>query len=258
MPSQTPVSIVIIAKNEEVHLEESLKSVYGWADEIVVVDDESTDKTRDIARKYTNNVFSRKMDVEGRHRNWAYSQAKNLWVLSLDADEKVTEELKAEISQAIKSNECAAYDIPLRNYIGNYWVKYGGWYPASKVRLFRKDKFKYEEVEVHPRVFIDGECGHLKSDIIHKGYPDLEHFLSSVNRQTTLEALKWINTNRKMTFGLMIWRAVDRFFRRYFGKKSRKDGLYGFVIAYFDSLYQLLSYLKYREMINNRNNKEKI
>ncbi|MDD5669815.1 MAG: glycosyltransferase family 2 protein [Candidatus Omnitrophica bacterium] len=254
MPSQMPVSIVIIAKNEEVHLEESLKSVYGWADEIVVVDDESTDKTRDIARKYTDKVFSRRMDVEGRHRNWAYSQAKNLWVLSLDADEKVTEELKTEISQAIKSNEYAAYDIPLRNYIGNYWVKYGGWYPASKVRLFRKDKFKYEEVEVHPRVFIDGACGHLKSDIIHKGYPDLEHFLSSVNRQTTLEALKWINTNRKMTLGLMIWRAVDRFFRRYFGKKSRKDGLYGFVIAYFDSLYQLLSYLKYREMINSRNN----
>ena len=193
-------------------------------------------------------IRDRKMDVEGRHRNWAYAKASNLWVLSLDADEKVTPELKLEIEEAVKSEEFVAYDIPLRNYIGNYWVKYGGWYPASKVRLFRKDKFKYEEAEVHPRVFIDGQCGHLKSDIIHKGYPDLGHFLNSINRQSTLEAEKWINTGRKMTLIWITWRAVDRFFRRYLRKKAYKDGLYGFVIAYFDSLYQILSYLKYKEM----------
>jgi len=143
------------------------------------------------------------------------------------------------------------FDIPLRNFISNYWVRYGGWYPASKVRLFRKDKFKYEESEVHPRVFIDGKCGHLKSDIIHKGYPDLEHFLNSVNRQSTLEAKKWINSGRKMTLGHAIWRAVDRFFRRYLRKKAYKDGLYGFIIAFFDTLYQILSYAKYIEMKNN-------
>jgi len=222
-----------------------------------VTDDESKDKTVEIVKKYTDRVFFKRMNVEGRHRNWAYSNARNIWVLSLDADEIATAELKLEIEQAIKSSEFAAYDIPLRNYIGNYWVKYGGWYPAAKVRLFQKERFKFEEAEVHPRVFIDGKCGHLKSDIIHKGYPDLEHFLNSVNRQSTLEAKKWINTGRKFTFGLALWRAVDRFFRRYIRKKAYKDGMYGFIVAFFDTLYQILSYAKYREMQGRFSNQSK-
>ena len=241
------LSVVILTKNEEACIAECLESV-KWANEIIVVDDESADKTVEIAKKYTNRILHRKMDIEGKHRNWGYAQAANLWVLSLDADELVTPELKIEIEEAIKSEEFAAYDVPLRNFIGNYWVKYGGWYPASKLRLFRKDKFKYEEAEVHPRGILDGKCGHLKSDIIHKGYPDLEHFLNSVNRQSTLEAKKWINTERPMTIVWATWRAVDRFFRRYLRKKAYKDGMYGFVIAYFDSLYQILSYLKFLEM----------
>jgi len=242
------LSVVVLTKNEEACIADCLKSV-SWADEIIVVDDESRDNTLEIVKKFNAKVFSRKMDVEGKHRNWAYAQARNKWVLSLDADEMVTPELKIEIEEAIKSEEFVAFDIPLRNFISNYWVKYGGWYPASKVRLFRKDKFKYEESEVHPRVFIEGSCRHLKSDIIHKGYPDIEHFLNSVNRQSTLEAVKWINTKRKMSLGHIIWRAVDRFFRRYLRKKAYKDGMYGFVIAFFDTLYQILSYVKYKEML---------
>lgn len=242
------LSVVVLTKNEEACIAECLESV-KWADEIIVVDDESTDKTLEIVKKFNTKVFVRKMNVEGKHRNWAYAQARNLWVLSLDADEQVTPELKSELERAIKSEEFAAFDIPLRNYISNYWVRYGGWYPASKLRLFRKDKFKYEEVEVHPRVFLDGACGHLKADIIHKGYPDLEHFLNSVNRQSTLEARKWINTGRKMTLGHMVWRAVDRFFRRYLRKKAYKDGMYGFIVAFFDTFYQIISYAKYREML---------
>jgi len=241
------LSVVVLTKNEEACIADCLESV-KWADEIIVVDDQSTDKTVEIAKRYTHKIFFRKMDVEGRHRNWAYAQARNAWVLSLDADETVSLELKIEIEQAIQLSDFVAYDIPLRNFIGNYWVKYGGWYPAAKVRLFQKDKFKYEEAEVHPRAFIDGACGHLKSDIIHRGYPDLEHFLNSVNRQSTLEAVKWIKTGRKMTLVWATWRAVDRFFRRYIRKKAYKDGIYGFIIAFFDTLYQILSYAKYKEM----------
>jgi glycosyltransferase involved in cell wall biosynthesis len=249
MPATIPLSVVIIAKNEEANIQESLKSVFGWADEIIVVDDYSTDKTSEIARGF-GRVLVRKMENEGIHRNWAYAQAKNSWVLSLDADEKVSPELREEISGVINTTSHVCFDMPLRNYIGNYWVRHGGWYPASKVRLFRKEKFKYEEVQVHPRIFVDGTSGHLTKDIIHKGYPDLEHFLNSVNRQTTLEAQKWLDTGRKFTWGHMLWRAIDRFFRRYIRKQAFRDGMYGFLIAYFDSLYQFLSYVKYREIVN--------
>ncbi len=246
--AKIPLSVVVITKNEEVNVDMCLGSVYNWADEIIVVDDESRDKTVELAKKYTDRIFHRRMDNEGTHRNWAYAQAKNEWVLSLDADEYVSEELKKEITEAIKDPNFHAYSIPLRNFIGDYQVRYSGWYPAGKLRMFMKSRFKYEEVGVHPRVFLTGETGHLTKDIVHKGYPDFEHFLGSLNRQTTLEAKKWIETNRHMSLGKAIWRTVDRFPRSFIGKKGYKDGFIGFMIAFFASLYQIMSYAKYWEM----------
>ncbi len=246
--SKIPLSLVVITKNEEENIEKCLDSAYGWADEILVVDDDSDDQTVTLAEKYADKILHRRMDNEGRHRNWAYAQAKNEWVLSLDADEYVTEELKEEIGQAIASTEFHAYSIPLRNFIGSYWVQYSGWYPAGKLRLFMKSRFKYEEVEVHPRVFLEGETGHLTKDIVHKGYPDFEHFLGSLNRQTTLEARKWIQTERHMSLGRAIWRTMDRFPRSYIRKRGYKDGFIGFMIAFFASLYQIISYANYWQM----------
>jgi len=230
-------------------MHDCLKSVVDWADEIVVVDDESTDRTAAIAGQYGAKIYHRKMDNEGIHRNWAYARAKNEWVLSLDADEMVSPELRDELTATLPSTKFHAFDMPLRNYIGKYWVKHSGWYPAGKLRLFMKSRFKYEEVGVHPRVFLQGDTGHLTKDIIHKGYPDFEHFLASLNRQTTLEAEKWIETGRKMTLGVAVWRAVDRFFRSFIGKKGYKDGFVGFMIAFFAMLYQVMSYAKYYERI---------
>ncbi|MFA5059096.1 MAG: glycosyltransferase family 2 protein [Candidatus Omnitrophota bacterium] len=246
--SKLALSVVVITKNEENNIKDCLGSVYGWADEIIVVDDESKDRTVELAKSYAGKIFHRKMDNEGSHRNWAYLQAKNEWVLSLDADEIASSELKSEISAILPATTFHAFSIPLRNYIGNYWVKHGGWYPAGKLRLFMKSRFKYEEVGVHPKVFLDGQTGHLTKDIIHKGYPDFEHFLASLNRQTTLEAKKWIETGREMSLGKAVWRTIDRFPRSFFGKKGYKDGFIGFMIAFFASLYQIMSYAKYWEI----------
>ncbi len=104
---------------------------------------------------------------------------------------------------------------------------------------------------MHPRAFLDGTCGHLKSDIIHYSYRSFEDFLAKLNRQTTWEAQKWYNANKPMTLGRFLWRTYDRFMRSYFGKKGYKMGFMGFVIAYFAALYQFVSYLKYREIILN-------
>ena len=248
-----PVSVVIITKNEEERIEACLKSVAGWADEIVVVDDESTDRTREIVQKYTDRILTRRMDIEGRHRNWAYAQAKNAWVLSLDADERLLDELKEEIDRVLPSAEYPAYTIPRRNYIGDYWVKWGGQYPSAQVRLFQKSKFRYEEEEVHPRVRIEGNtCGHLTKDMLHYSYKDFGHFLSKLNGQTTLEAKKMLRAKKPMTFGRAFWRTGDRFWRTYFRKKGHKDGFIGFMVAYFASLYQIISYAKFWEMKRNQ------
>ena len=247
-PAKAPVSVVVIAKNEEKNIGDCLESA-GWADEIILVDGFSSDKTVEIARRYTDAIFQRAMDIEGVHRNWAYRKARNEWVLSLDADEMVTPELAKEITRTVTSGtEYSGFAIPLRNYIGDYWVRHGGWYPAGKLRLFRRDAFKYEEVGVHPRAILDGRWGRLTSDIIHKGYPDFGHFLDSLNRQTSEEAKKWVDDKRQMSFGLALWKAFDRFSRAFIMKKGYKDGFIGFMVAFFAALYQMLSFAKYWEL----------
>lgn len=250
------LSVVVLTKNEEKNIGPCLESVRGFAREILVVDDESTDKTVDIARQYTDKIIIRKMDIEGKQRNFAYAQAKNLWVLSLDADERVTEGLKKEIEDTLsQSTRYNGFTIPRRNFIGDYWVKYGGWYPSPQLKLFRKDKFRYEEVGVHPRAFMDEPCGHLKQDLIHYSYKNLEDFLHKLNNQTTREAQKWFKQNKPMRLGRFLWRTIDRFIRTYIGRKGYRDGFVGFMVAFFAGFYQFLSYLKYRELILERRDK---
>ena len=249
--TKVPISVVVITKNEEDNIADCLKSV-SWADELIVLDDNSTDNTVNIAKQYTNKVSSRKMDIEGRHRNYAYSLAKNNWVLSLDADERVSAELETELRELFKTEmKDKAYSMPIKNFIGKRWIRYGGWYPAPKVRLFDKNHFKYEEAEVHPRVFIDGSCGRLTKDIIHYSYRDYHEFFQSLNNQTTLEAKKWFKEKRKINFIKMYRKAISRFLKAYIQKAGYKDGLLGFVVSYNGGLYQFLSYIKYREMLEN-------
>jgi glycosyltransferase involved in cell wall biosynthesis len=244
---KVPLSVVIITKNEEKRLVPCLESV-AWADEIIVLDDESADRTAQIADDFGAKVIKRKMDVEGTHRNFGYAQAKNDWVLSLDADERVTPELRDEIIELFKKGfSTTGYNIPRRNYIGDYWVRYGGWYPSSQMKLFRKDKFKWEEVEVHPRAFLQGVAGFLKNDIIHYSYRDFSDFLNKVNKQTTWEAKKWVDDKRPMGLFKAGWRAIDRFYRTYYSKQAKKDGFMGFMVAFFAAFYQIASYAKYWE-----------
>jgi len=245
------LSVVVITKNEEDNIADCLKSV-SWADEIVVLDDYSSDNTVNIARQFTDKVFSRKTDIEGRHRNYAYSLAKNIWVLSLDADERVSPELAEEIKALLRGPmPHKAYSIPIKTYIGARWIKYSGWYPAGKVRLFDKRTFKYEEADVHPRAFFEGTCGHLTKDIVHYSYRDYHDFFTSLNNQTTLEAKKWFSEKRKINFSKMSRKFLSRFLKAYVQKQGYKDGLLGFVVSYNGALYQYLSYIKYREMMDN-------
>lgn len=249
MPEKIALSVVVLTKNEEKRIRACLDSV-TWADEIILVDDESTDKTVEIASKFTNRILTWRMDIEGRHRNWAYAQARNLWVLSLDADEIVTPELKEEITRVLSTKPIEnGFTIPRRNFIGDYWVKYGGWYPSPQLKLFRKDKFRYEEEDVHPRAFMDKPCGHLKGDLIHYSYRNFYDFLLKLNNQTTREANKWKAQGKPMRFYIFLWRTIDRFMRTYVGRKGYKDGYFGFIIAFNAGFYQILSYLKYKELM---------
>lgn len=248
---KVPVSVAIIAKNEEGRIEECLRSV-AWAGEIVVLDDMSTDKTVDVARQFTDKIFQRPMDIEGRQRNFAYEKATCEWILSLDADERVSPELAEEIAQVVQQDngKYTCYAIPIKTFIGREWVQGAGYYPAAKARLFRKGKFRYEEAKVHPRVIYEGTCGQLKGDILHYSCQNLEQWIVKFNRETTLEADKWITDGRKVTLFSSLRKTVDRFLKNYFLKKGWRYGFMGFLMSVFHGLYQLFSYAKYREMKN--------
>ena len=247
MERKVPLSVVVLTKNEAGRIRDCLDSV-RWADELLVVDDESQDDTAPLAELLGARVLHRKMDVEGRHRNWAHDQARHEWVLSLDADERVTPELAQEIQTLLSGTpEHQTYAIPRRNYIGSRWIQHGGWYPSAQVKLFKRSVFRWEETTVHPRAFANCSCGTLKGDLLHYSYRNLTDFVEKMNRQTTLEAEKWVQDGRSMPFGTALWRAVDRFFRAYVGKRGYRDGFWGFVVAIMGGMYQLLAWAKYTE-----------
>ena len=244
---KTPVSVVILAKNEASRIRECLESV-DWADERLVIDDGSTDSTPQTASGMGARVLARKMDLEGRHRNWAHAQAKHEWILSVDADERVTPELAQEIQRLLSNSpDCDIYAIPRRNYIGSRWVRHGGWYPAPQVKLFKKSRFEWEETTVHPRAISksDKPWGELRKDLIHYSYRDISDFIGKLNRQTTLEAEKWVRDGRKMGLGKALFRSIDRFSKALWLKKGHRDGFIGYFAAVCAGMYQFLSYAKY-------------
>lgn len=243
-----PLSVVILTKNEAAHIRDCIQSV-AWAEEILVVDDDSTDDTVRIAEASRATVLHRTMDNEGRHRNWAYAQAKHLWVLSLDADERVTPELAEEIRGHLRSDPpWNGAEIPIRNYLGQHWLRHGGWYPAEKLRLFRKDRFRYEEALVHPRAFMPWPEGRLHGDILHYGYRDFEECFAKLNRHTTFEARKWFEEGRRLSLFEALRKTIDRFLRAWVRKQGWREGFIGFVMAFYQGWYQWLSFLKHWEL----------
>ena len=250
---KAPVSIAIIAKNEEKRLPECLKSA-SFAREIIVLDDMSTDRTVEIAKQAGAVVHQRAMDIEGRHRNYAYSLATQPWVMSLDADERITPELAAEIIEVANRAEDphTCYCMPVKTFIGTDWIKGGGYYPAPKTRFFKKGKFKYEEARVHPKMFYEGTCGELKGDLLHYSSPSWETWLAKFNRETGLEADKWLKDGRKVGPWRVFRKACSRFLKYYFQKDGILTGYTGFLMSFLHSAYQIITYAKYRELKANQ------
>lgn len=257
MGEKTPLSVVVITKNESERIADCLQSV-EWAKEVILVDDFSTDDTVAIAKKFTDKVYQRHMDIEGKHRNYAYGLATCDWVLSLDADERVSPELRDEIIELLKKNPTDnGYTIPRKNYMGKVWVRYGGLYPSAQLRLFQRGKFKYDEqAEVHPQAYMSAPYGTLKNDIIHYTYRDFTDAVAKLDRQTDLEAKKWFREKRKVGVFGTIRKMIDRFWRAYIKKQGYKDGVIGLFLAVNSGMYQFLSFAKYWEMKKNAETKK--
>lgn len=186
------LSVAIITRNEEVNLARTLASV-RFADEVVVVDSHSTDRTAEIARLFGATVIARDWKGFAEQKNFAINQCEGEWILSLDADEELTAELRAEI-QALIAGEAKfdAYFINRRNYFLGRWTKYGGYYPDSKLRLFRRVPLsadtapRFAERPVHETIAFSGTTAGLRCDLNHYSYPTLEEYIEHMNRYSTL------------------------------------------------------------------------
>src|SRR3989344_8649892 len=186
------ISVVISAYNEEKLIEDCLKSVANLADEIIFVDNTSQDSTVKIARKYTDKIFIRENDpvMLNKNKNFGFTKATGEWIISLDADERITPELAREIKKVINGlpSEAQAVDgfeIPRKNIIFNKWIRHSIWWPDYNLSLFRKGKGKFPEKHVHEKLKVIGEVGRLKNPLIHYNYQTVSQFIQKLYKTYT-------------------------------------------------------------------------
>jgi glycosyltransferase involved in cell wall biosynthesis len=238
------ISAIIITFNEEKNISRCLSSL-DWADEIVVVDSGSTDDTKKIASEFTPKVLDIKWEGFGKAKDSATDKASHQWILSVDADEVITEDLKEEIQRAIRSEEALnGYYIPRKSSFLGRWIKHGGWYPDYVLRLFEKEKAKFSHSLVHEKVEAKGKIGYLKNPIIHDTDPDFEHYLEKLNRYTSLAAEELFRNGRRARLLDLIFRPSAVFLKMYFAKKGFLDGLSGFILAISSAFHVFSKYVK--------------
>lgn len=248
------LSVAIAVYNEEQNLEACLSSVLSFADEIVVVDGGSTDKTIEIARKFTSKIIkSDNPPIFHLNKQKALDACHGEWILQLDADEVVTAGLKNEIIWTInnKQKTIIGYYIPRRNFFLGHWLKKGGQYPDYVIRLFKRGKGSFPCKSVHEQIKIDGSIGYLKNPLFHYTSRTLREYWRKANTYVALTEQE--HEGKKLPLNLLTYveynffKPMTTFFLLFLRHKGFLDGYYGFLFALFSSLHHPLSYWKYRK-----------
>jgi glycosyltransferase involved in cell wall biosynthesis len=244
MPS---LSVAIIALNEEARIRACLESV-AWADEIVVVDSGSSDGTPAIAREFTDRVLSRAWTGYSDQKNFALDQCRSEWILSLDADERVSEALRAEIRATLAGQPGAAgFLIPRQNVFQGRWIRHGGFYPDHQLRLFRRGRGVFSPHAVHESVRVDGPVGRLRAPLVHQSYRGVDDFVTRANRYSELAARELAARGAGGSLADLLVRPFWRFASGYVLRAGFLDGWRGFVLAVLYAYYVFLRAAKVRE-----------
>ena len=240
----TRLAVIVITKNEAHILAACLQSV-AFADQIVVLDSGSTDDTLEIAKKMGAQVgVSTDWPGFGVQKNRALALANCDWVLSIDADERLTAELQTEIKDVLNQPKFDAYSLPrLSSYCGQY-MAHSGWYPDRTVRLFRRGAARFSEDLVHERLIVQSPVLPLQADLLHQSFQDLESVLDKVNRYSSAGASNMQTKGRSASLGSAIAHGLWAFVRTYFFKLGLLDGRLGFVLAVSNAEGTYYRYLK--------------
>lgn len=239
------LSVVISAFNEEEKIEDALKSA-SFADEIIFVDNTSSDKTLEIAKKYTQKVFVRPNNLMlNVNKNFGFTKVSGDWIFSLDADERISQELQKEIRNIMEGRGSAdGYWIPRKNIIFGKWIEHTGWYPDSQLRLFRKNRGKFPERHVHEMLKVTGKTENLNGHLIHYNYENIDQFLRKTEIYIESESKDLISKKYVISPIDSIRFPLKEFISRFFAREGYKDGLHGFILSLLMAFYHLGVFVK--------------
>jgi glycosyltransferase involved in cell wall biosynthesis len=241
------LSVIIITKNEAFHIGSCLDSV-SWADEIIVLDSGSVDNTVEICQRYTDKVFITDWPGFGIQKQRALDHAQGDWVFSIDADEVVSPELKAEIQAAMVESSFNGYEIPrLSSYCGKQ-MRHGGWYPDYVLRLFKRETGCFTDNVVHERIVVQGDVGQLTVPLLHDAFINLEEVLHKVNSYSSLGANMLYEKKVSSSLGKAIFKALWTFIRTYGLKAGFLDGRQGLMLAISNAEGTYYKYIKLLEL----------
>ncbi len=244
------LSVVIITFNEERNIVRCLRSVHGIADEVVVVDSGSTDRTVELARMEQARVVHRDWTQYSTQKNFADSLATHPFILSLDADEALSSELRTSLLQAKAAGFRGAYAMNrLTNYCGT-WIKHGGWYPDRKVRLFPSEKAQWDGGAVHEKLVLEKDlpCTQLKGDLLHYSYYSISEHVHQADHFTSIAARSMHKRGLHAGVVKLFLSPVATFFSGYLQRGGFRDGWHGLVIARISAFATFLKYAKLRQL----------
>ncbi len=239
------LSVILITKNEEANIRECLESV-AWADEIIVVDSGSTDNTLAISKALGAKAYVHEWPGFGIQKNRALGYATNDWVLSLDADERVTVELRTAIEKVLSAEhqECSGYNVSrLSNFCGQF-MYHSGWFPDLLPRLFKREKACFSDDLVHERLIVEGKLGQLQGLLLHYSFDDMEEVLQKVNQYSSAGAKMMFKRGKRTTLTGTVVRGIWSFIRSYIMRAGFLDGKKGFMLAVSNAEGTYYRYIK--------------
>ncbi|MEW5725421.1 MAG: glycosyltransferase family 2 protein [Thermodesulfobacteriota bacterium] len=243
------VSAVIITFNEERNIEACLAGL-GFCDQVVVLDSGSTDRTVALARRLGAEVHHRPWDGYAAQRNAAHALAAGDWLLVVDADERVSPELAAEIRDILSGppREAVGYLVRRRFYFGGKWIRHGGFHPEWVLRFFRRGRGRCPERAVHETIVVDGPIGRLAGHLDHYSYRGVGDYLERLRRYADLSAREYLKQGRTTGPGRMSFHVFFTFFQMYFLRRGFLDGYEGFLLAGLYAMYTFAKYARLREL----------
>lgn len=243
-----PVTATLITLNEAANIQAALESL-SWADEIIVVDSQSTDDTVAIARRFTDKVIVRPWPGYSAQKNFAAEQASHDWIFSLDADERVTPALAAEIKSLLAAGPaCAGYRVPRVTFHLGRWMRSTDWYPDYQLRFYDRRRAQWAGKHVHESVKAEGRVEDLRGELEHYAYRDLAHHFQTMDRYTTLAARQMFEEGRRAGFFDLMVHPPAAFLRNYILRGGIRDGVPGLIVSAMNARYVGLKFAKLWEL----------